>query len=206
MKLTACILILLLVNGCSKKTDEFGWDAYTSWLAEESNGLYKMKQSKNINITATFQPSDFIIYKSLDPDQGYHLQSVDSLRTSLHGSLNFQITISAKNPDVNLLWWGVGSYPDYKQRVNQLSFNAGQMLRLVIDDQESQVLLTHFEGYNELSDKIILHVAFENKNGGLLDSQSKIKLTFEDPFWGSGVNHFTYKMEDITNVPKLTFS
>lgn len=205
MRLAAIILLSILTFGCSQNPAELSWNEYTAWITKEANGLHKTRQSKNINIAATFQPSDFIAYKSLAPDQGYDLQSIDSLRASLGNSLNFQITISAKDSDINLLWWGIGSYPDYKQRVNQLSFNAGQMIRLAIDDQESQVLLTHFEGYNELSNKVILHVAFEKKNGVLLNGKSRIKLTFEDPFWGSGVNHFTYEIEDIANIPRLTF-
>lgn len=198
MRFLNIFIASLLILGCSGKS-ELDWDEYRSWLGDEGNGIVKSKKSRYVSVSARFQPMDYLVFRGASFGEA----DTEDLRANYRGTLNFQFEVSAENNETNLLWLGLSDYNSYKQRINELSFHSKEFFKIKVDDQELYPQFVHFEGYNELSQRLLFHVTFEHKEWDQLDPETKLRFTFEDPYWGSGVNHFTYTKKNLTDIPKL---
>ncbi len=203
MNIVLMAAILLACN--SGEPDELRWDDYRTWLSD-NDAIKKDKKGKFVDISTVFVPVDLLIYRDMATDESYYEgPAIDSLRVKYEESLTFEVSIVANDAAINLLWFNANGYPEYQARVNHLSFHSEDLFQLTAGEEDIHPVLTHFEGYNELSNKIVFHVVFENSPIENLDSDAAIRLTFEDMYWGSGTNHFTYMKKDLTETPKLIF-
>jgi hypothetical protein len=109
----------------------------------------------------------------------------------------------------NLLYYGVPDADALTQRTRYLNFNVSEFVTLTYGDQVYEPVLSNFEGYNSIGNKINFIVVFElpEYNCGSFkdDSQNELRLTFKDPYWDLGVNHFTFEKKYILTVPNLKY-
>ncbi|MEM8566149.1 MAG: hypothetical protein AAGF85_06780 [Bacteroidota bacterium] len=198
MRALSILLVSFCAVACSKKS-ELGWSEYRAWLGDQENGIVKSKKNRYIRLTSRFQPIDYLAFKDVD----FSSADVKGTRDNYKGTINFQFEVNAEDVDTNLLWLGLADYAGYKQRVNQLSFHSQKFFKMKLGNEKLAPQFVHFEGYNELSKRLLFHVTFEYPLWDQLDPETKLRFTFEDPYWGSGVNHFTYRKKNLTDIPKL---
>lgn len=203
------LLIILLFNGflfgCGVSNDrELSISEYQRWLASSESGLRKNKTGRLVNINALFIPSDLMTYRELNAlGLAYSVEVFDSVRSGYKKTLNFSVELQAKETGQNLLWYGLTDYTSYQARIHELSFSIESFISLKVAEETYYPVLAHFEGYNELSNKLIFHVAFMPGKEVLRSPGATIRLTFDDPCWRTGTNHFTFKKEDFDNMPQL---
>ncbi|TRX56138.1 hypothetical protein FNH22_17320 [Fulvivirga sp. M361] len=206
MRLSIIILLLAnLLSSCGTGADiELSISEYRKWLTSSENGLRKHKKGKLIDVSASFLPSDLLTYRELNASlAAYSGEMLDSIKTRYDNTLNFTIELSAKQVGENLLWYGLTDYTSYQARIHKLNFNIENFISLKIMDATYYPVLSHFEGYNELSNKLIFHIAFAPTKVSLELPGTTVRLTFDDPYWRTGVNHFSFKKEDFDNIPEL---
>jgi len=204
--LTAALL-LLLFTGCSSQSDTLSWNKYQKWLFGESTDLKKVKQVNDINITAQYLPANYLAYKEMLADDAvmdstHYKNSLDHYQCGL----TFRVLVEPEKGGVNLLYHRVSSEVGYKQRVNALSFEIDQYISMNVGGTEYTPVLAHYEGYNEMLNRLIFTTVFqpeEFKCGSFDASTEKITIQFDDPFWSTGVNNFTYGTASLTDVPQI---
>ena len=204
--LTAALL-LLLFTGCSSQSDTMAWLQYQQWLFGEDNTLKKVKQVNNINLTTQFLPANYLAYKEMLADEVYmdstHYKSAMS---HYQCGLTFRILVEPEKGGVNLLYHRVSSEVGFKQRVNALSFETDKYISMKVGEQEYPPVLAQYEGYNEMLNRLVFTTVFQPQEfncGTFSPDTEKITITFDDPFWSTGVNNFTYGTASLTDVPKI---
>jgi hypothetical protein len=206
---TIVFVIALLTFGCNRAPEKLSIQDYSSWLSDEENGIYKSRQINGVTIDARFLPAELQAYKEYKANA---LAYYDSILQSYTCGLTFQIELYAEKSDKvygNLLYYGVADEHALNDRTRYLNFNAAEFITLTYGDKVYEPVLSNFEGYNSIGNKINFIVVFELSEYmcGVFksDSQNEIKLTFKDPYWDLGINHFEFEKKDILLVPKLKY-
>jgi len=204
------LVLTLVVLGCtsSEIPDELSWRDYLSWMKENQAEFEKGKKVNQINLSANYYPAEFLAYQELVKSNFVVKADYDSVLQDYKCSLTFRIKLTPDNKEFNLLRHNISSIEDYKARATYLIFSSAEFIYLTVDEITYTPVLTNYEGYNELSNELVFAVVFQPKEyscNGLEKDVEKLRLTFEDPYWDMGVNHFTYDAQTIGNTPKIKF-
>lgn len=207
IKILPFLLILLALVGCGHREDVYAWNDYQKWVANESNELKKVKKINDLNISAQFLPADYLTFQELKGN-GVVIDSASykASRKNYQCSLTFRLMLEPEEKGFNLIYYKVSNMAEYGARVNALSFDIDSFIGLNIGDKTYRPVLAHYEGYNELNNRLIFTTVFQPDEfscGTFQENVEKITLTFDDPFWSTGVNNFTYGISTLTDVPQI---
>lgn len=206
-QLYALLILTLSIVGCtSYNPKQLQYNDYVEWVSKNKESLSKVKDNRIISINAEFQPSDLLAYHEYKRSGKSDDSDYDVILEKYQCGISFKISVKAKDQQVNLLNYGISSYAEYSERINYLSFQIKEFTSITTNGYSYKPVLSHFEGYNEFSNRLIFHTVFQPEEfdcGKYRQDFGDIRLTFEDPFWGAGVNHFTFNKEQLINIPQL---
>jgi len=200
----ASVVVLLVLNACSFTPDKLNVQEYRAWIDDRDNGLISIKNINGITLFARFLPAEYQAY------QDYHAnpqQSYDSVLSLYKCSLTFQISLQADKETgnyKNLMYYNIYSQPELTERTRVLSFNAAEFIDLTYKGVHYKPVLSAFEGYNPMANRISLLLAFvlpEYPCGNDTDENGEFQLTFDDPYWELGTNHFVFEKNTLSHVP-----
>jgi hypothetical protein len=196
----------LCVSACNSKPKSLSPEKYAQWIAKEENGLVKEKKIKTVDIKARFLPSQYLAYNDwLSSDS----ISYDSVLNSYKCGLSFQIQLEADKADKtygNLMFYNVPSQEAFMARSRYLSFNIQEFIWLESGETKFEPVLSHFEGYEQLGNKMNFRVVFivSAYNCGVEPKDfTNVKLTFDDPFWDLGTVNFEFEGKNLVGLPRL---
>lgn len=202
-KIHFIIVAIAMMSACSSnQTDRLDQEEYAQWMSSNTY-LTKVKKSRYVDIQARYLPSDYMAWKEVTQQEALEEgTSFDSLKKIYSDAMYFEVIVQSNEKGMsNLLQQGALNYADYKERVNKLNFHANDFIELSIDGKTYEPVLFHFESASELSNRLVFHLAFVPEKGQ--EAPERYQLTFEDPYWHSGINHFTFSSKHINNTPKL---
>jgi len=210
MKKIIIILLLSSMFACERGTpSELEYSGYQKWLSEYKQDFNKSRATSLLTVSGKYLDSDLLAYQEYSNlEEGVNI-SLDSLKSSYQCGLSFKITLKANDKTTNLLNYQISDYNDYKERINFLNFKIDQFIQLTDGQNSYKPTLGHFEGYNELSNKLVFNLVFnpESYNCGEFSATAgNYKLTFDDPYWNSGINHFTFDTKKLKNIPDLVLA
>ncbi|MEO1053054.1 MAG: hypothetical protein AAFX87_20640 [Bacteroidota bacterium] len=196
-----------LLLGCGSAFDkEMTWSNYSKWLTSKRESFVKTKEVNGLKITGEYLPADFLAYQEYKSTLTHGQQpNYDTIKKEYACGLSFKVSLKTEEI-TNLLQYQVVDYMQYKERINTLNFDIAEFIQLKIGGENYKPSLSIFEGQNELSNQVTFHLVFtpdEYNCGDFNDNVEQMKLTFQDPYWDTGVNHFAFTIEEITNLPKL---
>lgn len=201
------LLSLAFIISCTSRPSELPWRDYQEWLQNNDQEITKEKDINGLKMKAEFLPSDFLAYSEYEQLGSNATPGIfDSLLKEYKCGLSFKLSLLADEQTANLMYHGISTMNEYKQRVNLLSFYSEQFISLNVGDDQFKPVLAVFEGYNELSNRLTFSMVFtpQGYHCGVFDEEvQELKLTFDDPYWGTGTNHFLFRKGDIQNIPKL---
>ncbi|ELR69990.1 hypothetical protein C900_04434 [Fulvivirga imtechensis AK7] len=199
-------LTLAFIAGCASKPSELSWTDYQEWLQKNGQAVAREKVINDLKLRAQFLPADFLAYSEYEQLTSAKTGTFDSLLKEYKCGLSFKLSLLADKQTTNLMYHGISTMNEYKQRVSLLSFNSEQFIALNVGDDRFKPVLTAFEGYNELSNRLTFSVVFtpDGYHCGVFDEHAEeLTLTFDDPYWGTGTSHFLFRKSDIQSIPKL---
>jgi hypothetical protein len=179
-------------------------DAYKQWMSNYSP-FVKERVVSDIKITARYMPADYLAYKDLKAVNSLVTQQdMDSLSAKFSKGLYFLISLEPTDATKGkLVRRGITTHEEYNRRVQVLSFNMDAFISLEYgQDNTLSPSLVNYEGLHELGDRINFMVVFPESHKVFPDG-GKLRLVFEDPFWQTGTNRFSFEVSQITNIPKL---
>ncbi len=201
------LFVLLLSISCASDKKELVWSEYSAWMQDHIDQLQKEKVINGIELSSFYQPADYLAYRDIQNSN----KSIDSTSYKMSLSnyqcgMTFKITLKTDVKGLNLLYHQIDSEQAYKERVNKLHFHADQFISMTIGKNIYAPILANYEGYNELNNQLVFTVVFDADEfdcGELSPEIENIKITFDDPYWSMGVNHFSYKRSIISEIPSL---
>jgi hypothetical protein len=197
--------VIVLIS-CGKPK-ELAFEKYGRWISSEENGLVKSKEVKNASIQVRYLPSEYLAYKEFvgSPDANF-----DTIWNAYKCGLTFQVTLSADKADKtygNLMYYQVPSQEELTARIRYLSFSIEEFISLKHGDETYLPVLSNFEGFDQLGNRVSFQVAFivpDYNCAAPQPSFNDITLTFDDPFWDIGSNNFLFEKGVFTELPKIT--
>jgi hypothetical protein len=136
--------------------------------------------------------------------------SFDTLRSSYGCGMTFQLSVAADKSDKeyrNLLYYNVTDPVDVNSRIHYLNFRIEEFVTLRHGNQTFKPVLSHYEGYDEMGNKLNFQMSFIvpdfTCNKVVSESFDDITVSFDDPFWSLGTNHFNFDKELFISSPKL---
>jgi len=201
-------MFVYFLSGCSGHPKIDSIEEYLRWLNKEESGLVKIRHIHGIELKVKFLPTDYWMYlerSKTNPGEGAeHGMSIDQQ------SITFLMCIGPderKNKGKDIMWQGIFSYPEYKERMHQLNFALQDRVSLRLGNHTYQPVLARMENvYGLQPSRNIIFVfvpsASEHQDG--LQQYEKIDFVFEDDLFDTGINHFVFRTEDIENTPHFT--
>lgn len=199
--------ILLLSIGCKKPTSLSVTD-YERWIKNEENGLISSKSVNNVNMKLQHLPAPYLAYREFVKSDS---TSFDSILEHYKCGLTFTFSMQADksvSQYANLLYYDVRGEEDLQLRMRLLSFGAEEFLSIQYGDQTYQPALAQYEGYDPIKNEIRFQIAFvvdEYKCGSDKNAIQDLTVTFDDPFWSLGKNHFSIEKKDLIELPEMKF-
>lgn len=199
--------MVVILAGCDRTPKELSPEKYVSWIASEERGFIKSKTINNLQLTARYLPPDYLAFREYSSVSD--TVSYDSVLSSYKCGTAFQITLQADKSDRaygNIMAYNVASQEEFMARTRFLSFGIEEFIYLKHKDQTLRPVLSQFEGYDELGNKLNFQVVFilpEYGCGNVKPELDDMQLTFEDPLWDTGTNYFLFRRSVFADIPRL---
>jgi hypothetical protein len=205
--ITILVMVMTgLLVACDHKPKSLSSDEYLKWLASEKSGLTKEKKIKGVQVKVRFLPAQYLAYRDWHAADSI---SYDSILRSYKCGLSFQVDLQADKADKiygNLMFYDVMDQEAFSARSRFLNFSIQDFISLTDGKVKYEPVLSHFEGYESLGNKLSFRVVYiiPEYNCGVSPKDFKnVTLTFDDPFWDLGIINFQFENTDIVNLPEL---
>jgi hypothetical protein len=204
------VCALLALASCGRPESLPAAD-YEKWVVGEESGLIQRKKINGVEVIARYMPAELLAYREY---RAFPQTSFDSLKTSYHCGLSFQITLRADKQNGaygNLMYFNLAGEQDLSERTHYLNFSVPEFIDLKYDGNTYKPVLANFEGYSALGNQLSFQVVFvfpdyecgKFKPVTTGNDSDELELTFSDPIWNLGVNHFTFEKKSLEELPKL---
>jgi len=205
-KVLTIVFVFLLTCSC-RDTKHLTWSEFNLWLADHQEIFVKEQVIDGVKIGVQYLPPQLSAYRELTQmDENRNQQLFDSLKQLYSCGIHLQLIIEADPAKKNLLYYKTSDQVDYKLRIETLSFRADEFVSLEFNGKEEFPVLFQYEGYNELANRITIHLVFSPQDYGCdfknLASE-KITVLFHDPYWETGSNRFAFYPKQFEKIPAL---
>ena len=115
-------------------------------------------------------------------------------------TLTVLLSVQPEKNGTDLMKQGVTKPEEYAQRVETLSFRAADYISFRIGEHSLPPTLARYENIHDPSGKvdfIIKLVLEETAWQEMMTDTSRADLVLEDPYWGTGVHHFTFNSQQF---------
>lgn len=197
--------IALVHQSCKPKT--LSPERYLAWVGQNEE-LIKSRKVNGITFQVKYLPAEYLAYKEVMTNNG-NLGKFDSLKAVYDCGLYFQIVIEADKNDRqygNLMNYQISSQQELTERIRYLSFRSHEFIKLKYKESLHVPVLTHFEGVDQLQNKILFQVSFILQDYSCdlkAESFEGVSVVFDDPYWMTGISQFYFERESLITIPKL---
>jgi hypothetical protein len=191
------IFIIVACLSCKPTVDTP--EALMKYVVTPEHGLVKENRVENIGIKVMYRPHDIILEQSLDEKQRSR-KLVDSARNALHDYTYFVLKLDNDKKEVINRYAHSAQFQD---AINYVSFEIGKDIRLIQENDTIPVfdfVSARAFGMAESTDVL---VGFQTN---ILEKSGMCVFQFNDSFFGTGLNHFEFKISDIKSIPTLSLN
>jgi hypothetical protein len=173
---------------------------YVKWVKNKENGLRKEKTIDDVTFSLQYKPYPYIV--CLEQKKNTIADTLLKKRVSEIDNMQYyDLVISLKSAQCELLKYKIGSADDYQNRVKYFSFDMQHDIRLVDGGDTLPCALYHFERIYDIAPYCTFLLGFPlDKN----HADAEKTLVYYDRIFGKGTIKFTYVKNEINNTPKLT--
>lgn len=180
------IPMLFLFLGCTPS--ELNIEQLHAYVLDHSNGLVQLETKGDIEIETKYKPVDFIVAQEVAQHQTDAL--IDSLRHNFSKYSYFEVTYS-----------GIIDNNSLSQNIEQLAFNMGSRVSLRGSTGKTYPLADyHFPRLFGVGNQVQFLFAFDNSG---IEKEDQVTLQISD--WGLGSVLATFQMQDINQIPTVSF-
>ena len=205
------LLILFNLSACRQEHRLQTEEDFYAWINEPENGLMQERYINNIHLEIKYLPNELLI---LQEWQQHNRDTIllDSLKEQYQHAKTFVLTIGPDERDgkkaEDILFKGIGTYEEYREKLLSLSFGIEAFVSLKVDDIELKPVLSHLENVYGLVNSRKINIVFVPQSAeqeSLLNSKD-LDFTFNDEFFRTGIHHFIFRQDAINKIPKIKFT
>ncbi|UPT68656.1 MAG: hypothetical protein M0D57_08555 [Sphingobacteriales bacterium JAD_PAG50586_3] len=199
---TAILAILsLLILGCGQSA--LSPQEYVRWVDSDNSGLVKYKELNGFKITSKLIPSEYIAIKETYAEhKEFNQETYNKKLKEVSGQYNIYIQLAPLSGNKSALRKDLASADDYYYRVEYFNFLSESDVHLIAGNDTLQCALSNFENNYEITPFNNWQLVFEKPTQPL---KSDLKFVWDDQALGLGRIRFNYNIEDINNIPTITF-
>jgi len=199
--LISVAVTLMSAFGCKKASLQP--DEYMNYLDHPENGIKKTREIGGIKISVKYLPSDYLTYnETKDSTHMFSQSKRDSIKNTYGQSSTFLLTLGpSEGNSFDITRVNVNSMEEFQQRMMAMSFSMDQMVVMQIGDKKIVPSITQMEQLYGLRNKRDIVIVFDVNPEKLL--KNDVAFIFKDELFYTGINKFTFKAEDINNIPDL---
>lgn len=184
------LITIITTISCSKTFSSV--EELQKYILDQSNGLIAIKEEKEIIIKVIYRPTDLLIARELKS------KKLEDLKLKYEKNLYFILSYSKAGHDI--LKSGVTSQTDYGNKLNVLSYNMNQYVRLISGKDTIPVKDYIYQNMFGTSHSTELLFAFSKDQ---IKKAKTIEFVLEDIGFGIGKKIFEFQYSDIENIPHL---
>ncbi len=193
-------LCILLLGGCTEAIHSDR--AFYQWLNDPDHGLVQVRETGDLRLTARYLPPEWLAYRDARRAGGPVKPLYDSLLRHYRNSYTFLVTVAptARSTSADVMYQGVSSYAEYKERVLQLNFRLAEFIHLDTGREKLAPVLHTLENTYSTTPGRNLYLVFDRPPRA---EASTLDLVFTDEIFDSGINHFAFDAAALGGVPTL---
>lgn len=197
-----CITIIPLWYGCSFASK----DAKSFITAYDKNeDFIIVKKSNRIIISVKYLSPKYLACKdAIKYKQESNKQYIDSLIKENSNVKHFVMKLEGDSTCGDIMFKDIFSYPEYRQRAEDLNFKIKEQIVLNTGDKEYYPVLASMENTYSMTSYRIIHIIFAplvSKNE--LINCNKYELVFYDEQLGSGITHYNFSKKTIETADQI---
>lgn len=171
---------------------------YVRWVEDEQNGLKKEKTIDDIIFSAQYKPAQYVVCEEERKDS-ITGSEVQKKLGELGGMQYYDLKITLKSGQGELLKYNLSSAEQYQDRVNYFSFGMQKDIQLVDGNDTLPCLLYHYERVYDVAPYGTFILGFAP---GKNPKANKTLLLFDKGF-NKGIVKLYFEEKDIEYVPQL---
>ena len=193
-------VIGFLFASCS---NEVSRDEFVKYMNAPENGLVKTKAVGDVQVSLQLVPSQFLAYNEMDASFQASLDSVNKLYNE---SYNFMLSLSntKNNEEKDIMYKELGGIEEFRRRSEMMNFNLDNYCWVNTPSGEIHPVLSNMENTYGLSKARKIHFVFGKKSEQVdLTQFDELKISFDDPLFGTGKTNFIFNKSDLDKIPRL---
>ncbi|MDQ3192393.1 MAG: hypothetical protein M3Q58_12440 [Bacteroidota bacterium] len=199
------IFLLIQIPLLDSCKNPMAFDEYVNYLKAGENGLSRLKTVDGIIIKVMYLPIDYQVFNEIKLSESFDEKQVDSLRQTYSSSCSFLMTIGPEDKaSVDITKMNVSNYEQFSEKILEMSFNMGTMVKMRSDGKEYIPEIAQLERNFGIRKSTDILFVFNIPLSNLYD-QTDYEFVFSDEVFNTGINKFKFLSKDIKNIPKLKF-
>jgi hypothetical protein len=172
---------------------------YIKWVKDPRNGLLKIKAMDELEYAVQYKPYPYIICMEEQTDKLADTMVSRKIK-ELESVQYYDLKISLKDGQGELLKSKLGSADEYDKRVKYFAFGMQQDIQLVDGTDTLPCIMYHFERAYDVAPYCTVLLGFENDK--TKSGKQKTVLVYDKTF-NKGLLKFTFKENRLQTLPKL---
>ena len=190
----------MTVSSCSKLNTV--QDCY-QWINNPENGLVKERVQGNIKYVLKYIPAEISAIKELGEGAEWTQTEFNKVLAEYNESITFVLKIGPDpehEQQFDIMMAGIGNYEGYAARIKQMNFGLKENLTLSVNGKNYAPVLAELESVYGISKHRNIYLVFgPSKDDSSFFEAEKYVLTYDDPIFDTGINHFVIQSKDIDN-------
>lgn len=190
-------------NDTVHNTNEFN-----KWLNNPAHNCIKTKEIAGVKIVVKYQPPSYVALKESEAGISSEKESTQNGFGKQKNLVTFLMTIgpaekNGENTHRSVMADGINNHDEYVQRVMDANFYMDKYLKLYIDDEALDPVLSIVENVYELSENRNFLVVFAIKEEKINKSKDFL-FVYDDPFFNMGKVQFDFRGKDMENARRVS--
>ena len=196
--ITVTLLIVGLFTSCNQGLDS---QEMLRWVTNSQNGLNQVKSFGPLEVSLLYKPIDYQIAQNIENgiiEKG----EIDRERAVRAGMDYFTLRFAPTDNRSRVMDFGLKTEEDYFERISHLMFPLREDLKLISNTDTLECKSYHFVRDYDLAPYIDVVFAFEQADNTVLHDRI---LVYNDKLFSLGELNYTFKKEDLKNIPSLKY-
>lgn len=188
------------IKNINFKTQVVSPSEFVNWVKDSNNGLVKIKQINDIQVSLTYLPSAFMIINDLKKEN-ITKKELAAIAIQYEDFEYYLLKIEALKSGKELAKYKISNKGEYEERIKYYSFNMQYDLKAVLDSgNEVPCELYHFERTYNITPYSSFLIGFPKE---FIGNSKERTIVLEEKIFNKGTIKFKWSTDEMNNIPQI---